>query len=703
MRNLYPPTPLNVPASVTDPSPEFKAEVKKVMGSILLFFLVYVILIVLACALAAGCILLGIGVMMALGSLLGLVAGLGIMSIGVMVIVFLIKFIFSVKRHDESQTIEVKEQEQPELFAFIRQLTVDTQTPFPKKIVLSPEVNACVYYNDSFWSMVLPVKKNLQIGLGLVNSVTLSEFKAVMAHEFGHFSQKSMKLGSFVYNVNKAIYNMLYENNDFGKFITGWGSLHWAISIFVWVTIQIIKGIQSILQNMYGFINKAYMSLSREMEFHADAVAASVSGSKPLITALKKIEVSGLCYQTVLEKADERLQHKEAFKNVYSNHNIVMKHYAEQFDLPLQNNAPIVSDEFLSRFRLSRLNIKDQWASHPSTEDREEKLNVLAIPTVDDERSAWMLFREPEQLQQQLTGVLYKAVAQEAKEKMTDEEVFKQNYFEEVTTYSLPEVYKGYFDGRQMNDMDFEKVFSAANDLPLSNDSLLKLFAEENVNIPKKLTANESDAVLLKAITESQIEIKTFDYDGEKYEKKDAVSILEKVNKEIETQKQQLQQHDETVVTFFADAAKKCGDADWQMLKEKYTSHFTNRKKADEHFVSVQQVIQIMGPLLRGEQVSIEAAGVMASELRTESERLKPLLKEWTNNGVFDNNEELKEKARQFMLANYQYFTGDSFFDTELSQLHQLVGESYAAVGIFQFKNFKAILELQLQLLEKAA
>ncbi|WP_407524379.1 M48 family metalloprotease [Lacibacter sp. MH-610] len=703
MQNLYPPTPMNVPASVTDPSPAFKTEVKKVMSSILFFFIVYIILIVLAVALAAGCIMLGIGVMMALGSLLGLVAGLGIMSIGVMVIIFLVKFIFSVKRHDESQTIEIKEQEQPELFAFIRQLTIDTQTPFPKKIVLSPEVNASVYYNDSFWSMILPVKKNLQIGLGLVNSVTLSEFKAIMAHEFGHFSQKSMKLGSFVYNVNKAIYNMLFENNDFGKFLSGWGSLHWAISIFVWFTIQIIKGIQSILQSMYGFINKTYMSLSREMEFHADAVAASVSGSKPLITALKKIEVSGLCYQTVLEKADERLKQKEAFQNVYSNHNVVMKHYAEQFDLPLQNNAPVVSDEFLNRFRLSRLNIKDQWASHPSTEDREQKLNALGIPSADDGRSAWILFREPEQLQQQLTGVLYKAVPQEAKEKVTDEAIFKQSYIEEATTYSLPEVYKGYFDGRQMNDMDFEKVFSTSNTIPLKKESLSELFAEEIVNIPKKLAANESDAALLNAIAESRIDTKTFDYDGEKYEKKDAASVLEKVNKEIEMQKQQLQQQDEAVVIFFADAAKKCSEADWQLLKDKYSAHFANRKKADEHFIVAQRVLDIMGPLLRGEQVSIEAAGTMAAELRTESEHLKPLLKEWTNNGVFDSNEELKEKARQFMLTHYQYFSGDTFFDTELSQLHQLVGESYVGVGAFQFKNFKALLQWQLELLEKAA
>ncbi|MBY0476622.1 MAG: M48 family metalloprotease [Chitinophagaceae bacterium] len=292
---LYPVNPAGVSDSVTEPSASFKREVKKVMTSIFLFFAVYIIIMLLAVALAIGCVMLGWGVITASTHLLIIIAGAGIMSIGLMVVIFLIKFIFSIKKVDEGGMLTVSEGDQPELFAFIRQLTEDTQTHFPKKIVLSPEVNASVFYNDSFWSMFFPVKKNLMIGLGLVNTVTLSEFKAVMAHEFGHFSQRSMKLGSFVYNVNKAVYNMLYENNDFGKFLHTWGNLHWAIGIFVWITVQIIKGIQSVLQGMYSFINKNYMSLSREMEFHADAVAASVSGGNNLASALKKLEISDAC------------------------------------------------------------------------------------------------------------------------------------------------------------------------------------------------------------------------------------------------------------------------------------------------------------------------------------------------------------------------------------------------------------------------
>jgi len=61
------------------------------------------------------------------------------------VIVFLVKFIFAVSKDENPGRVEVTEQEQPQLFAFIRRLTAETNTPFPKKIYVSPDVNACVF------------------------------------------------------------------------------------------------------------------------------------------------------------------------------------------------------------------------------------------------------------------------------------------------------------------------------------------------------------------------------------------------------------------------------------------------------------------------------------------------------------------------------------------------------------------------------
>src|SRR5690606_16231117 len=146
-----------------------------------------------------------------------IVLGIGLASMGLLVLFFLVKFIFSSNKVDRSHLHEISKTDEPRLFSFIQDIVNEVNTGFPKRVYLSTDVNAAVFYDSSFWSMFFPIKKNLQIGMGLVNTVTESELKAILAHEFGHFSQRSMKLGSYVYNVNQVIFNLLYENRSYEK------------------------------------------------------------------------------------------------------------------------------------------------------------------------------------------------------------------------------------------------------------------------------------------------------------------------------------------------------------------------------------------------------------------------------------------------------------------------------------------------------
>ncbi len=190
----------------------------------------------------------------------------------------------------------------------VREIVDEVQTDFPKKIYLSTDVNAAVFYDSSFWSMIFPIRKNLLIGMGLVNSTTKLELKAVLAHEFGHFSQRSMKLGSFVYNVNKVIYNMLYDNESYNTNISTIANLDWFFMLFAHVATGILQCIQWILRKIYTLINITYMGLSREMEFHADEVAANVTGSAPLISSLLRLEMAADSLNRVADAYNDRYQ-----------------------------------------------------------------------------------------------------------------------------------------------------------------------------------------------------------------------------------------------------------------------------------------------------------------------------------------------------------------------------------------------------------
>jgi len=694
---LYPAGPSSVPESAIKPGKKFRSEVSKVLGSIFLFFLVYVLLMLFALALAAVCIYAGIMVIGALTSFLGIIAGLGIISVGIMVLFFLIKFIFSVKKFDTSTSIELEESAQPELFAFIRQLTKDTQTPFPRKIMLSPEVNACVFYNDSFWSMLFPVRKNLQIGLALVNTLTISEFKAVMAHEFGHFSQRSMKLGSFVYNVNKVIYNMLYENNSFGRFLEGYSQLHWAISFFMTITVTIIKGIQQILQQMYSLVNKRYMALSREMEFHADAVAASVSGSSELINALRKIEMSSGFFQVVITEANELASVKNKVSNLYDAHDSIMERYAEEHGLPRQNGVPVPTEKSLHSMNASRIVIKNQWASHPEREDREKHLEELAIEATADDRSSWLLFKDKDLLQKQMTGIAYKALEDQDQFTEIDRVAFAASFDEKAETYKLPDSFRGYYDDRKMAALDIDMMFAnvaAVGDT--SRQMFSQLFDEEAAALPVRVANTKQDVQILEAIVQKRIDLKTFDFDGSKYKRSEAATILNGLNQELTTLQSELDTADQERMIFFAGAAKAIGEQQFIQLRERCESYFELRRKEDEYFQASQRVINIMAPLLSGQRLDLSDAQRIASRLKEQSAILRPLLVEWREKGVFTDYPELDESVKTFVEATFEYFAEDSFFNTELSQLHFIVVESTNKVSRYLFRTFKEMMTLGL-------
>ena len=690
----YPANPVNVPASVTEPKISFKKEVTRVMGNILLFFVVYIILFLLSIGLTIACFYGGVAIIVAIPRLTTILAGLGLIGLGVMVFVFLIKFLFAVTRYDRSGIIEVNEEEQPKLFAFIRQLTKDTQTPFPKKIFISPEVNACVFYDSSFWSMFLPIKKNLQIGLGLVNSLNVSEFKAVMAHEFGHFSQRSMKLGSFVYNVNRIIHNMLFENKGYADFLSSWGSISGILAIFANITIFIAQGIQYILRQMYGLINKGYMRLSREMEFHADAVAASVSGGNNLVTALHRVEMADYGYNYTLEKCNELYRQKKISANIYSNQASVFQKIAMDFKLPIENGVPVVNDDFLRGHKLSRINYKDQWASHPTTDDREKQLLGLGVTVEPVHKSTWILFENAEQLQTQLTQKIYENVEKSADVVTINEKEFSEKINEEAKIFSFPDEYKNFYNNRQIAPIA-ESDFTSAN----GTISLEDLLSAENISLPKQINAIASDIEILKAIALKNIKIKTFDFDGVKYNSSEAESVTENLETEHEQLKSKLQNIDKQLIQFFYRQASTKENGAAIELKEKYMAYFRFRNKADDFLKQINTMLESLHRIYSGETLTIEVIDATIGTLKNMQEPLfKDWLKYWLSVDAFTQDPETKAAAEKFINSDYKYFGANSFFENELIGLNKLCNDSWSSVNNFLFLQFKSILELQLKL-----
>ncbi|PKF76036.1 M48 family metallopeptidase, partial [Chryseobacterium sp. PMSZPI] len=178
-------------------SSAYQSKLTSAIISVSFFFLIYLALILVSLLMV---FLLGYGAIKLLSinvNYLTLIGAGGLFSVGGFVFIFLVKFIFRKNKYNTSHLIEVTRSHQPELFQIIDEIVAETKVQAPKRVFLSPDVNASVSYNSVFWSMFLPVKKNLTIGIGLVNSTSVGELRAILAHEFGHFSQRSMKIGGY--------------------------------------------------------------------------------------------------------------------------------------------------------------------------------------------------------------------------------------------------------------------------------------------------------------------------------------------------------------------------------------------------------------------------------------------------------------------------------------------------------------------------
>ena len=686
---LYPASPVNVPEDKLSLSAAFRKQVGITIFSIILFLLVYLILVAASIALAIACCIGGVWIIVNSPRVITLVLGAGIILLGISVIVFLIKFIFAVNKDEKVNRVEIKEAEQPELFAFIRRLTGETNTPFPKKIYLSPDVNACVFYNSSFWSMFFPVKKNLEVGLGLVNSVNMSEFKAVMAHEFGHFSQRSMKLGSFTYNVNRIIYNMLYENKSYTKFLQTWGRMHSLLAFFANITIGIAQGIQSILREMYKVINKSYLGLSREMEFHADAVAATVAGGNNLVSALSKIGVAQSCYDEALENANEQLNENKISKNIFNNQLALFRRFGNEYQLPLKSGLPEVSFEFVESFSQSRVNYKNQWASHPELRERKEHLDQLDINCAPDEISAWSVFSNPGALQESMTQGIYQSVKLEGETVFFEDGEFEKMQSAQKEKYSLPVIYKGYYDKRfiKVEKWDFATVDT-------TNKSFDDFFNDVSAQLYQRIRTNQGDLEMIKAIMQKQINVKSFDFDGRKYQRSDCQEMISFLENEISDQEKELDLMDREAFLFFC---QKAGGRSYQVVDA--FKDYQKVCKLAKDFADMSNVImQIVSRFYRGGMSIAQVTTDVTNIKVTYESNLKDQLRHLIDVKLLSptSNAKVYNQVRAFLNTDNAYFISNEFQSGELNQLVQVIMKVNEELHEQKFKSYKNALEIQL-------
>jgi Zn-dependent protease with chaperone function len=192
---------------------------------------------------------------------------------------FMVKpFLSLIQRRPEPYAIT--EDDEPDLFAFVEKICELVGTPMPRRIFLSNEVNAYVGYRNGLLSMVTN-DFDLSIGLPLVYGLNLQQLASVIAHESGHFAQRSGRRVSFCVNTLCNWFGrVVYERDFIDDKLEELRQRIPAIAL-VAALVNLLSTIPRMLLALLRYLGYLVSCFFiRQMEYNADSYEVMVSGSK---------------------------------------------------------------------------------------------------------------------------------------------------------------------------------------------------------------------------------------------------------------------------------------------------------------------------------------------------------------------------------------------------------------------------------------
>ncbi|MGD1845608.1 MAG: M48 family metalloprotease [Salibacteraceae bacterium] len=615
-----------------------------------------------------------------------------------MLFVFSLKFLFSKKAEEDDDRVELKEQDYPELFAFVRQLTRDTGAPFPKKIVATSEINAAVYYEHPMRSLFLPERKNLLIGLGLVNSLNLTEFKAVLAHEFGHFAQRSMKLGSYVYVSFRVIDSMVNGRDYWDNLLDGATQSDIRIAAPALALKAVVFLLRQTLWLCYKGLYLLHMSLSRQMEFNADLVAVSVTGSNAIVNGLAKLdgagEAMGLTFQNLGSAADHQLYSSDFFF-----HHQKAIAYLEKKKVATASTSDSEKEGMV--FSKDELEVPVMYASHPPNYQREQNAKQTFVKGVEDQRSPWELFKAAGELKMQLTRKLYrhfvegKGAGKPVQLKFSAPEQVQQFIESELQDTEFHPRYHNTYENRFLIDLKLPEEGATLEKLQQPAEQLKELY---EVSLAKAMTQRqklEEELNQVASVVHGVVKNKHFQFRGEEKSKKEARTILKSVEKEWETNTKELTRIDQQVVDWHFALASTVQRKE---LHHRYEAHLTLQNMLATTQQAMENAQKGVQEIISNGQLD-ENQVVVYQNLFTEQAQRMDLVFEEAKALQLPTLPNLQaiEDLKKFLCPKNQApsATRNKIVDTWINPFLSQCDEMSGRLRRLHFKSLSALLELQ--------
>jgi Zn-dependent protease with chaperone function len=543
---FYPPSPANVPEGLTRPSLRYRRQINVVSFAMLLFFIVYASIILV-------CVLLAVAILTAGGGVAILAPKIILALVCLAPVVFLVKSLFARPKWEKGYEIEIFPEQHPRFFQFLECVCAEVDAPMPRRVLINYDVNASAVGSVSLMSLFRKPDRALVLGLGLINGLNMTEFKAVLAHEFAHLSQYQMKSAPFMWLAMKVVSTILSQ----------YRALQW----------------------LFVLVIKLQLRLSREMEFHADLTAVSVTGSDAISHGLYKSLWAELCMQQMIVDLDRAREHRLYSSDIFVHHMIAAKHLRQRRKDPTMGVPPTLPDdrsETVHLFKPDEDETAAMWNDHPSNYDRELNAKARYVRTDFVKESPWSLFDDVAELRRAASAKFYKQVFN-VKKKIEwspprDVHVFLEEEFAE-TNFDFDR-YGVLYNHRNLQAIDVKRLMEISAKEPNEPADLLKshrtMYPLQVRKFAELHLRHVTEFDTLKAIENRWVQPKDnrFKMRGKKFKTRSARRLAKQVQRELAEDSKWLAKFDTRVFVTYYEIALALTPKKAEELSRRYRFHY---------------------------------------------------------------------------------------------------------------------------------
>ena len=554
----YPPSPKNVSAELTLPSPEYMKR-----ATMLVLLIVFIMLVYLG--LLALCIY---GFYWAFTTKAAWPLAVLVFILTAIVFLFFIKTFLSRSSEDPEKLFEVTEDDEPLLFEFIQRICDEIDAPFPKRVFLHPFLGMSAEAPLSLFHLFVPGRWSLNIAMGLVNFFNLSELKAVIAHELGHVAQKA-SLASYSVAAQRIVASLFTGQDGIDRFLDRHRREQHLGGILCAGIYWIIASIRATLLAMFRLIDSLNFKMAHEREYTCDLFGVRVAGSDAQVHALMRTVFADHCLDLALRDLEAAADHKLYTSDIYFHQTAAGPYVRKNLKKPRMGDRPVLKGPNDGK----RIQVFDsdedaevpEGDVHPSLFDREENCKRDFVPCETDERSAWMLFEDPEELRERITYKFYRIVHEVRKDvKLSDPEVVQKFIDEEHAEMTYDPKYGGVYDGRFLDPGALEELDELIEKEPWEDDRLSRVEAKLYKGLEKRV----------EDYNDSRKEWNRLMRDCNWRPRGKTKRIIEDLDKQIEDDSEWFKSFDRRVYLVYMQMARRLPDPEIaRELHNRYTFH----------------------------------------------------------------------------------------------------------------------------------